>query len=90
MRHTKKEDFTMNSTDSTLWNPVVGSSQIKEEYYDKKNKRLFLKFSNGSIYSYEIVEKEVYDSFINAPSAGGYFHTKIKHLTTTKIKNKDG
>lgn len=86
----KKGGTTMNKKDAILWNKVYGSSQIKEECYQEENKRLFLKFSNGSVYSYEGVDSDMYSEFKNAASAGAYFHENIKQLVTTKVKNKNG
>ena len=67
---------TMNLVDSTLLHSIG---------YDPENQRLFVNFLKGGLYRYDNVPYEVYEDFQNAPSAGKFFLTKIKHqYPTTK------
>ena len=54
------------------------SSQIKAVAYDNVYQTMYVRFSNDSVYSYRPVKKEIFDALVNAPSAGVYFHKKIK------------
>lgn len=57
----------------------IESSQIKQVALDKLKSVLYIVFSNGSMYSYSPFTEEEYNKFVNAPSAGSYFHKKIKN-----------
>lgn len=70
------------------WNKQkVQSSQIKEIAFDQKDKRLYVVFTNNSVYSYSPTTFDDYLEFTSAPSIGKYFHSKIKKLEITKISN---
>lgn len=65
----------------------VKSSNIQQIGFEEKSKislsqkpfsRLRIMFSNGLIYDYYNVSKEVYNSFLKAESIGKYFHANIK------------
>ena len=56
----------------------VESSNLKGVFYDAKEKKLFVKFKNDSLYSYEDVPKFVYKDLMNAESKGLYFANNIR------------
>ena len=53
------------------------SSNISGAAYE--NSKLFVKFKNGSIYSYTGVRKEEFTELCNASSVGKYFAARIKN-----------
>jgi len=57
----------------------VESSNIEAVHYDLMNKELYVKFTSGSIYSYQNVEHHVYDSLVNADSIGKFFGKEIRN-----------
>ena len=69
----------------------VESSNIKAIGYDSETKRLRVQFASGGIYEYADVAGEVADEFMNAESAGKFFHKKIRNMyETEKIKGNVG
>lgn len=56
----------------------VSSSNIKSVGYDPSEKTLAVEFSDGSVYHYHNVEKDVHEGLISAKSVGSYFHTNVK------------
>jgi len=64
----------------------VNSSNIEQIGYEENHKitinstmpTLRIVFSNGSIYDYYNVPKEIYEDFLKAESIGKYFWAKIK------------
>jgi hypothetical protein len=66
----------------------VTSSQISEIAYDPLGERLFVLFSNDTLYTYEPVKRKKYDEFADSPSVGSYFHKHFKNkpkIKTSKI-----
>lgn len=62
--------------------PVV-SSQISQVGYKPETRQLRVVFNHkGSIYDYEGVSQEVFDSLVNAPSVGSYFTAAVKNSFT--------
>ena len=57
----------------------VKSSNIAAIGYDSMDKKLVVKFHNGSVYEYEPVQPETHLALINADSIGGYFAKNIKN-----------
>lgn len=57
------------------------SSMLSACEYDDENKELTVTFSNGRDYTYEDVDKSIYDSLISAESAGKYFNSIKKGLS---------
>lgn len=67
--------------------PIKNSSQIKEIAYDNMEHRLYVVFTNQSVYAYEEVSYLEYIEFRESESVGRYFHTHIKLKKTTKQSN---
>ena len=55
---------------------AVTSSNIAHLGWEAET--LFIKFNNGKSYSYPDVPMNVYNEFVDAPSAGKHFHAEIK------------
>lgn len=62
-----------------LENSNVNSSVIKNWFYNQVEKKLKVTFQNGSVYEYEGIEPDVYDSLCEAESHGKYFSQNIKN-----------
>jgi len=56
----------------------VESSNLKTVGYDVKSKTLEVEFKNGYIYQYFDVPKTIYNSMVNANSAGKYLISNVK------------
>ena len=56
----------------------VDSSNLKELAYDAEQERLFVTFSSGSEYAYEMVPKEIVCNLMFSHSIGKTFHSEIK------------
>ena len=56
----------------------VDSSNLASVGYDEENEILEMEFNHGSIYQYNDVPKEEYDSLMNADSLGSYFYHNIR------------
>ena len=56
----------------------VSSSNIKSVGYAPDDKTMSVEFSDGSVYHYHDVEKDVYNSLIGAKSVGSHFHQAIR------------
>nr|DAH96251.1 MAG TPA: KTSC domain [Caudoviricetes sp.] len=55
--------------------PVASSNLAAVGYADNT---LWISFHSGGIYEYSNVPQSVYESLMNAPSKGKYFHAYIK------------
>lgn len=62
----------------------VKSSNIQGVAYNDDSREMTIQFNNGSEYAYEDVSKEEYESLVNAPSVGQYFHDNIKNTYRTR------
>jgi hypothetical protein len=56
----------------------VESSMIDEVAYQSGSELLFVRFKNGSLYSYEDVPKHLFDELLNSESKGKFFTNNIK------------
>lgn len=56
----------------------VSSSNVHSIGYDEENKKLFVKFLNGSLYVYYSVPITHYKGLLNASSVGSYLDSFIK------------
>ena len=54
----------------------VQSTNVNSVGHDGQN--LFVKFNNGSIYTYSGVPASVFQELLNAPSKGKFLHYRIK------------
>jgi hypothetical protein len=62
----------------------VESSAIAEVAHH--NRKLYIRFTNGRLYSYDDVPKDTYNNLINAESIGKYFHHYIqKNYACTQL-----
>jgi hypothetical protein len=59
----------------------TNSSMLSSCEYDSDTEELSVEFSNGRIYTYTGVDKNIYDEMINNKSAGKYFNSIKKELT---------
>jgi len=60
----------------------IDSSRIKRSGYDTKSAIFEVEFTNGEIWQYHDVPKNVWEAFIGSESKGSYFHHKIKYRYT--------
>ena len=54
------------------------SSHIARLQYDETSSQLIIEFRNGKKYSYSDVPYEIWNDFIESPSAGKYFSANIR------------
>lgn len=64
------------------------SSNILASTYDDVNNILYITFSSGGIYSYEDINKDVYEKFKNSESQGKFFIANIEKNYKAKIEKK--
>lgn len=68
-------------------NQMVISSEIEWIGYERKKSMLQVEFIAGSVYQYESVPETIFTEFLEAPSHGQYFESRIKgHYTYRKIR----
>lgn len=58
--------------------PVVGSKMIAARTYVATENTIYVKFKNGSFYKYTGTNKDLYDNWCAASSAGQFFNDNIK------------
>ena len=64
----------------------VESSNVWAVGYDAEFARLFVEFTNGATYRYDGVEKDLYETLLNAESVGKFLNANIKdRYATTKV-----
>lgn len=68
-----------------LWTTVKSSNIAAVAYMDKT---LFIRFVDGTEYSYEGVPAGEYQKLLCASSVGAYFHSNIKKSFTAKKVEK--
>lgn len=71
----------------------VNSSNIKSMGWDRNSQTLQVDFHNGSIYQYNPVSYELYNTLIHSKSIGSYFNAEIKNnkgIKYLKVKVPDG
>ena len=59
---------------------VENSSNIISAGYDEVNHILEIEFKGGGVYKYLDVPLDVFDSFMNSGSKGGFFHQGIRNV----------
>lgn len=65
----------------------VQSAWISDLTYNRPNKVLTMRLSNGKTYSIPGVSRTTFDQWSRAPSKGRFFHQKIKdRYPTSKVK----
>jgi hypothetical protein len=58
----------------------VSSSNVAELGYDDVNLIVYVRFLNGSVYTYKGVPQSEYQGLLNAPSIGSYLHRNYKNV----------
>ena len=58
---------------------AVSSVVIKDLDYNPDTFDLIVTFANGARWKYKDVPNDVYNNFLNAHSAGNFFHNNIKN-----------
>jgi len=70
--------------------PVLNSTNINEIGFDPDTNTLRVQFKTGAEYEYEGVSQETFNQFRDAPSAGKFFHQRIKGLfPARKVKDAE-
>ena len=62
---------------------TLDSTFLQEATYDSSRRMLTVVFKNGRTYSYQNVDKTVYDGLINARSSIRFFGANIRGQFTT-------
>ncbi len=62
---------------------TLNSTFLKEAIYDASSRMLTVIFNNGRTYSYQNVDRSVYDGLINARSSSRFFGANIRGKFTT-------
>ena len=55
------------------------STAIRSLGYDPKTKSLVVHFTSGGSETYSGIAEATFNAFVNAPSAGKFFHSHIKN-----------
>jgi hypothetical protein len=59
---------------------AVSSSNVAELGYDEENQMVYVRFQNGTLYTYSNVPKYEYDALDNATSIGSYLNRNFKNV----------
>ena len=62
---------------------TLDSTFLQEATYDSSRRMLTVIFKNGRTYSYQNVDRSVYDGLINARSSSRFFGSNIRGQFTT-------
>jgi hypothetical protein len=62
---------------------TLNSTFLREATYDSTSRVLTVVFTNGRTYSYQNVDRSVYDGLINARSSSRFFGANIRGQFTT-------
>ena len=62
---------------------TLNSTFLREATYDSTSRMLTVVFKNGRTYSYQNVDRSVYDGLINARSSSRFFGANIRGQFTT-------
>jgi hypothetical protein len=69
---------------------VLDSQAIKEAQYDEATRVMTLTFPSGSVYAYEGVPADVFQTLTTSPSAGSYYHENIRNRYTVRMLKPAG
>lgn len=70
---------------------ALDSQVIKEAQYDEGTRTMTLTFPSGAVYAYDGVPVEVFQALTTAPSAGSYYHEKVRnHFAVRMLKPGTG
>lgn len=70
----------IRSEEADITKNLVVSSNINSIGYDEKTLTLHVEFSNGAIYQYHDVPKEIYEKLLASASIGKYLYQNIKNI----------
>ena len=62
----------------------VNSSVFKSVGHDPKTSTLEIEFKEGGVHQYSGVDTRKYKMFVQSKSLGGFFHSHIKTVHSTK------
>ena len=62
---------------------TLDSTFLQEATYDSSRRTLLVVFKNGRTYTYDNVDRSVYDGLINARSSSRFFGANIRGRFTT-------
>lgn len=66
---------------------AVESSWITDLVYNRPNRVLTMRVSNGRTFSIANISRAIFDQWANTPSKGRYFHNRIKdNYKVSRIK----
>lgn len=57
----------------------IDSSAIKEVSYERRRRRLVVRFRSGDLYEYGLVEPKTFRKFVHSGSAGRFFVHQIRN-----------
>jgi len=57
----------------------VKSANLSKVGYDEESELLLIVFNSGSIYEFQKVPKDLYESLMQAPSIGSFFNKTIRN-----------
>ena len=58
----------------------VESSNVESVGYDEDSETVYIKFLNGTLYTYKGVPKWEFENLKDAPSIGSYLHRNYKNV----------
>ena len=58
----------------------VSSSNIESIGYDEQNEHVYVRFLNGTLYTYKGVPLHEFENLRDAPSLGSYLHRNYKNV----------
>ena len=61
-----------------MWVPVYGSSNIVAVDYNEGLRQCYVRFTDGTVYTYEDVSPETYKALLAAPSKGKYVNYVLR------------
>lgn len=65
---------------------TIASSMVQQVGYSTEERKLYVRFNGGALYSYDDVPADQFDALLKAESAGKYINASIKpHYTATRI-----
>lgn len=59
---------------------LVSSSNVAALGYDQENQIMYVRFQNGTLYSYSGVPEYEFEALKNAPSIGSYLNRNFKNI----------
>ena len=77
----QKEHLTITKENNLT--TTLNSTFLKEASYNDSTRTLTVVFNNGRIYSYQNVDRSVFQGLINADSSSRFFGTQIRGRFTT-------